>query len=263
MTAKIAGFLSRAQLGLRAPRSVSHNINPERGGCTKHYGGPGSAPKSHPDCLKRWRAWQDYHMDGHGWVDIAYTAGYCNHGYIFAGRGYGVRTAAQGTDVGNQTAYAFVWIGGDRDNPTRAALDALDWLVVDARKNGSAGKLFNNHRDWHSTGCPGDYLARYGGDFQLPVKADLPKPPAAKRAFPLPADEYYGSKFSDAKNHSGYFDKDKPAIRLIQKRLLITQDGDFGDNTATAVSLWQRAHNIKPAVYGRVDSTTWRYLFNG
>lgn len=263
MSPKITGFLSRSELKMRLPRSVSYNINPERGGSTKHYGGSGSAPIKHEDCLKRWLSWQNYHMDGHGWVDIAYTAGYCNHGYVFAGRGYGVRTAAQGTDIGNQTAYAFVWIGGDVDNPTRAALDALDWLIVDARAHGKAGKLFNNHRDWHSTGCPGDYLAKYAGDFLLPNKADLPSPTSAKRAWPLPRDEYYGPNFSEAKNHSGYFDRDKPAIVAIQRRLGITQDGNFGPMTAQAVASWQRKQGIKAAVYGRVDSTTWGYLFNG
>ena len=263
MAPKIAGFLSRKDLGLRAPRSISNNINPEQGGCTKHYGGPGSAPVNHEDCIKRWRAWQDYHMDGHGWVDIAYTAGYCNHGYVFAGRGYGVRTAAQGTDIGNQTAYAFVWIGGDKDNPSHAALDALDWLVVDARLHGSAGKLFNNHRDWHTTGCPGDYLAAFKGNFDLPIKSQLPRSPATKRAWPLKDDEYYGPNFSQAKNHSGYFDRDKPAIMAIQKRVGIPADGSYGPVTAQAVTVWQRRQGIKAAVFGRVDKTTWSYMFSG
>lgn len=161
MTAKIAGFISRADWGARAPRSVSRNITPGRGGCTKHYGGPPPTIRTHSDCVRTWKGWQNYHMDTHGWVDIAYTAGFCQHGYVLAGRGYGIRTAANGTNTSNQNYYAFTWIGGEGQTPTRAALDALDWLILDARKNGGAGLDIKNHRDQNKTACPGNPLAAY------------------------------------------------------------------------------------------------------
>jgi hypothetical protein len=157
------GHHSRADLGLRAPRSRSTNITPERGGCTRHYGGTKlgvTATTSHDVCRRVWKNWQNYHMDVHGWADIAYTAGYCQHGYSFAGRGLRVRTGANGTDAGNQSFYAFTFIGGEGDVPTVDALDALDWLVRNARADG-AGSIFNNHSDHKATSCAGSFLRTY------------------------------------------------------------------------------------------------------
>jgi hypothetical protein len=100
-------------------------------------------------------------MDGHGWVDIAYTSGYCNHGYVLAGRGYGVRTAANGTNDSNQNYYAFVWVGGGSAKPNQTALNALEWLIGDARKHGDAGNKVKPHSLFHSTACPGDTIRNY------------------------------------------------------------------------------------------------------
>lgn len=160
MTAQIAGKLSRAELGLRAPRSRSLNIRPDQGGSTLHWGGPGSVIRSHETCKEVWRGWQDFHMGPErGWVDIAYTMGFCQHGYAFAGRGYGVRTAAQGTNLGNDVSYAFCHINEEGHPPTPAALSAAAWLIEDARRNGGAGLRAWAHWDWHQTDCPGTVLA--------------------------------------------------------------------------------------------------------
>lgn len=166
MTAQIAGFVTRAQAGLRSPRSVSRNIDPERGGVGVHYGGPRQAaaePRAdHALCTRTWRAWQAYHMDTHGWSDIAYTGGFCNHGFAYAGRGVGIRTAANGTNSGNQYFYAATWIGGEGQTPTAQALDAADWWITTLR-SGGAGSLVKPHRWFKSTGCPGDPLVGYAG----------------------------------------------------------------------------------------------------
>lgn len=158
MSARIVGFVTRADAKLRPPRSVSRNITPENGGAAAHYGGPAQSLRSHAACVARWRDWQTFHMDTHGWVDIAYTGGYCDHGYAFAGRGLGIRTAANGTNTGNQSYYAFVWLGGEGETPTRKALDALAWWVVQARDHG-AGKRVRPHRVFTGTKCPGSYVA--------------------------------------------------------------------------------------------------------
>lgn len=165
MTAQIKGFVTRAEAELRQPKSYSRNITPSTGGVAGHYGGPkqpAAEPGAiHATCIRTWQRWQDYHMDTHGWADIAYTGGFCNHGYAFAGRGAGVRTAANGTNYGNQYFYAATWIGGEGQTPTREALDAFEWWVHELRTKGSAGTATKPHNHFKSTGCPGDPVKRH------------------------------------------------------------------------------------------------------
>lgn len=160
--ASIAGFRSRAQLGMRNPRSRSTNITPQHGGIVVHWGGPGQNLGSHSRCEQIWRGWQNYHMDTHGWVDIAYTAAFCNHGYVLAGRGYGTRTAANGTNHGNQNYYAFVWIGGSGNSIASKAISALEWLINDARSKGT-GKRVRPHKEFTGSSCPGSRLINEAG----------------------------------------------------------------------------------------------------
>jgi hypothetical protein len=97
-------------------------------------------------------------MDSNGWADLAYTGGFCQHGYALAGRGFGVRTAANGTNAGNQNFYAFCWVGGGADIPTTAALNALEWWIKEARDHGSAGDRVAAHKAFYATSCPGGIL---------------------------------------------------------------------------------------------------------
>lgn len=188
MTAHAVGFVTREACGLRKPRSVSKKIHPASGGVAVHYGGPAVLTPNHLACLHVWRGWQDFHMDGHGWVDIAYTMGYCQHGYVFAGRGAGVRTAAQGTNDGNDRFYAAVWLGGAGQVPTPRALNALEWCIAELRRAGGAGLAVEPHSSFHTTECPGDplraFVHKIDGKSLTPVP---PTPPVAKpKTSPIP-----------------------------------------------------------------------------
>jgi len=160
MVARIEGFRTRAQLGMRPPRSFSDNIDPSQGGAAGHWGGPRQNIGSHVRCEQIWRSWQNYHMDTHRWVDLAYNGGYCNHGIALAGRGHGIRSAANGTNVGNFRYHAYVWIGGQGESPNRQALDALEWWILQGRKAG-AGRRCVPHRIFTGTSCPGNAIARH------------------------------------------------------------------------------------------------------
>lgn len=187
MTAQIVGFVTREEAGLVPPTSRSTNINPEDGGVAIHYGGPaqrGANPgDDHALCIQTWKFWQKFHMDK-DWADIAYTMGFCNHGYVFAGRGAGYRTAGQGTNDGNDRFYACVWIGGDGQTPTQLAYDAADWCVLTLRHTG-AGMEVRPHQYFKSTACPGSsglvtYAARRNGRVitkPAPPPTDPPKDP--------------------------------------------------------------------------------------
>jgi hypothetical protein len=188
MVAEIAGFRTRAQCKLRKPRSFSTNITPRTGGAAVHWGGPRQPLGSHAQCESIWRAWQNYHMDHHGWVDIAYTAAFCNHGYVLAGRGYGVRTAANGTNHGNQYYYAFVWIGGSGNSITQAAINALEWIIMNSRSVDNAGTRVQPHRDFTGTECPGNILLTHARrlDNQLISPPSPPLPPSEPEPEPEP-----------------------------------------------------------------------------
>ena len=153
LTAGAVPIISRAQWGARPPKSVSHNITPETGGCALHYEGPKMGAFPHTSCATKVRGIQAFHMDQRGWADIAYNAMVCPHGYMFEARGGNVRSAAQGTNDGNQRYYAIcgLWGAGDAftDEAKRAYQFTIDLLRFVAR----AGKDVQPHRHFHSTAC--------------------------------------------------------------------------------------------------------------
>jgi hypothetical protein len=158
-------FVTRAEWGAKAPTSVSRNVTARH--LTAHYAGPSPwqhGNMDHSRCAGIWRGFQQFHMGARGWSDIAYTSGVCPHGYRYEGRGPGVRTAANGTNAGNQLAYATCYIAGDNDPLTddakRAFLDEALRLAVPLNKV---------HSDWKPTGCPGVPLRAW-------VKAGAPAP---------------------------------------------------------------------------------------
>lgn len=264
MTARIAGFITRADAGLRSPKSASKNITPERGGSAPHYGGlrqSAAEPDSdHARCIETWRNWQKYHMDTKSWVDIAYTGGFCNHGYAFAGRGIGVRTAANGTNVGNQNFYAVTWIGGEGQTPTQEAYDAADWWITQLRKSG-AGTAVKPHRFFKSTGCPGDPLVGYatsrdGKDIPTTDVSDPSPSQPAPKPQPTSGDDLVfpvlkvGSRGQQVRNLQGLLH----AAGRNPGRI----DGVYGETTRRVVSEYQRAAGL--TVDGMAGTNTFRTL---
>lgn len=111
----------------------------------------------HSMCDDKVRGIQDYHMDAKGWDDVAYSAIACPHGYLYECRWLGHRTAANGTEVGNDTAYAICYLGGEGDPFTEQAKVAIR-AGADYLDSHGAGPNRNGHRDWKNTECPGDTI---------------------------------------------------------------------------------------------------------
>ena len=194
------GFVTRAQAGLVRPRSFSRNITPQRGGCAIHWGGPNQKLGAHSRCLEVWRSWQRYHMKKHNWVDIAYTLGFCIHGYAFAGRGFNVRTAAQGTTDGNNRFYAIVFIGGEGDTVTVDAINAMRWCINEARTKGNAGLEVRRHSEFTDTSCPGVVLGREAARLHnKPIPKPTPVPPPKPEPEPEPKDWFTMATEEDLK----------------------------------------------------------------
>jgi len=143
-------FVSRAEWGARWASS-STSITPV--GVAVHWEGPHMGTPTHDRCAGIVRGFQAFHMDTNGWADIAYSAVVCPHGYVFEGRGRGHRTAANGSNDGNQRFYAVCFMGGEGDVFTDEARDgindAIDWL---------GGGQITGHRDHTDTACPGDEI---------------------------------------------------------------------------------------------------------
>ncbi len=287
MVARITRFYTRAELGMRAPKSVSYNIDPEDGGAAIHYGGggPNPPPLTFAAAKRIWLGWQAFHMNGNGWVDIAYTAGFDNLGNVYAGRGLGVRTAANGSNLGNNGFHAFVWIGGGSAVPSAAALDAADWLIKYGRDKGKAGMAVKPHLKFTGTSCPGKIFVPYAASrdgklITLPTSPSVPTVPlnpylSANPAFPLAVGHWYGRDDGTPLSHSGARVADRDEIIKIQRVLntysksrgwttVLPLDGRFGPKTETICKSWQyatRAKHIDGIFNGKFGRNSWNVAF--
>lgn len=149
-------LVTRGEWGARQARSIT-GLDPTYGS-TGHWEGPHMGVFPHESCAAKVRGIQGFHMDARGWQDIAYTYVVCPHGFVFEGRGIGVRTAANGTNVGNSTAYAVCYLGGEGDGFTAAGARAMRAAFDRLDGPGRAGPGRNGHRDWKSTACPGNEI---------------------------------------------------------------------------------------------------------
>lgn len=230
------GFRTREQLGLRPPKSRSTNVRPQDGGVAVHWGGTGNTPAEHAGCEERWRAWQAYHMDTKRWADIAYNFGWCQHGYVLAGRGYGVRSAAQGTDDGNDRYMAAVFVGGQDGPPAGGdAFDALEWVIAECRRLG-AGLDVRPHSEFHDTSCCGDHIR---GELDQYDGRPVPYPPG-------PTTEEDGMKATDKVTYNG-----------AAAQLLGVADGHeltYEDNQAYQHALADATYNLARAAAERDEA---------
>lgn len=148
-------------------------------GTTVHWEGPGMGLFPHHQCASKVRVIQNFHMDQRGWSDIAYHAVVCPHGVVFEGRWIGVRGGANGTTVGNNTAYAVCYLSGKGDPFTEDAKVAYVSVIEHFVNVGGAGPGVNCHRDWKPTECPGDAICAW-------VKAGRPVDLPGQPVVPLP-----------------------------------------------------------------------------
>lgn len=87
-----------------------------------------------------------------------------------------------------------------------------------------------------------------------------PKPsPSKSDPFPLPKGHFYYTEDRRNTVHSGYYAKDRPAIRKIQKKVGTNVDGGYGGKTKAAVMRWQRSNGLKAD--GAVGANTWAKMF--
>ena len=141
-------------------------------GIAIHYSAAfGDEPEDHSTCAAVVRGIQSYHMSeavdgGKGpWWDIAYSFLVCRHGYVFEGRGWEKRTAAQGARDGNDHYLAACFLGSDRagrDDVTSKGRQAYSELINVAQSSVFHKQLdVKPHSFFDATECPGDELRAY------------------------------------------------------------------------------------------------------
>ncbi|WP_420733187.1 peptidoglycan-binding domain-containing protein [Brevibacterium luteolum] len=118
-----------------------------------------------------------------------------------------------------------------------------------------AVKAFQKKHDLSADGIVGPKTwAKINGEGE---KKPAPKPKGTP--YPLPKGHFYYTE--DKRNivHSGYWEKDRPAIRKIQRKVGTGVDGGYGAKTKSAVAAWQKKNGLKAD--GAVGPATWRKMF--
>jgi hypothetical protein len=133
-------------------------------GVAVHYTGMNAdEQRLHRNCAARLRAIQRFHMEEQGWLDIAYNHVFCGHGFVFVGRGFGARSAANGTADSNDRYFAVCFLGDDsagRADVTAEGRRALRQLIREYRRRYRLARQVRPHSDFYATACPGDELRR-------------------------------------------------------------------------------------------------------
>lgn len=176
----VTTFESRAVVGLAPPESRPRIPGPVTS-VTIHWNGPAVKIRpehAHSMCREFWRGVQRFHMRTRGWADIAYTVGVCQHGIVMAGRGIGVRTAANGTNQGNSTSYAIYGLIGEGETPS----DAMKHAILDAAKALGQSRL-RPHDFWKATGCPGSLKSWVVAGAPRPSSGTTPTDPEEDDVF--------------------------------------------------------------------------------
>jgi peptidoglycan hydrolase-like protein with peptidoglycan-binding domain len=252
-------LVTRAEWGAQPPKQAWTYVVGTRG-VKVHYEGapvPTDLPAHHEWCAGRVRDIQAAHMSDptEGWIDIAYNAVICPHGYVFEGRGPHHETGANGNQPLNLAHYAVCGMVGDSgltqptDDMLNGLRDAIDWL----RQQGGAGGEILGHRDGYPTDCPGDPLYAW-------VRAGAPRPGGSG------AGGGGTGSASGAPSWPGEYlvVQDPPLhddnVRIWQQRMAdrgwsIAVDGWYGDRSAAVCRQFQQEHDLQAD--GVVGPVTW------
>jgi hypothetical protein len=164
----------RAEWGARPGRGTPLPMSRSCRGLVVHWPGTTKPVRDVPAAL---RGWQNYHMDHHGWSDVAYQVAVDQAGEVWELRGFGWRSAANGNAVLNATYGAVLAVLAEREEPSPAMLAGLRAVVADWRRLHPLARSVLGHGEVRPLGtdCPGPALTRL-----LAVKAlDPPAAPAA------------------------------------------------------------------------------------
>lgn len=264
-----ASVITTDQWGARSPRNAPFPRTIPRFVVIHHTATPNPPTefsKSSLDGTKSFaRRIQGWHMDDNGWSDSGHNFLNTTAGVLLEGRHGSLSAVKQGLCI--RSAHAAQdpgkLAGGNQSpgienegtfNSHPMGKEQWDSLVVLCESLCSSCSIppanIRGHRDFSNTDCPGDWL--YG---QL---ARLRKEVAIKLSLPIPKSEVaQGSRAIDLE-----FGSEGPEVLLLQERLRErgfspgASDGDFGDNTRSAVVAFQKSLGLKPdGIVGKITRT--------
>lgn len=145
---------SREAWGARPARTDSMRAHTPKRLTVHHAGTQGGTTGS-----AQFRGWQNWHMDGQGWGDIAYHVLIGIDGMVYEGR-----DRAYEGDTGtvyDTTGHFLVVVEGnfDFDRPTVAQVESLTRVLAWASEEYAISpSTISGHRDHAATSCPGTHL---------------------------------------------------------------------------------------------------------
>ncbi|MEV4557211.1 peptidoglycan-binding domain-containing protein [Kitasatospora sp. NPDC049285] len=253
-------LITRDQWGARPPKAQFTQISGTQG-VKIHYEGTAvpstlADPDQHGRCAARMRDLQASHQANtqEKYIDLAYSAVVCPHGFVFEGRGPGHLQAANGPGL-NSAHYSVCAMLGDEGltAPTTAQLgglrDAIEWL----RSAGGAGSEIKGHRDGYATDCPGEPLYRW-------VQAGAPRPDGTSTA-PAPVTPPPAAGWAPAwpgrylRNGSSGSDVRTWQQQMAQRGWAISVDGQFGPQSERIARAFQQEKGLQ--VDGVIGPVTW------
>lgn len=153
-------YLPRSAWNARTPNPGPGDLTVSRvEGMVIHWPGMGDARKAtQAQVASALRGWQDYHMDGRGWSDIAYQVAVDQAGRAWTLRGLRTQSGANGDNDVNERFGAILLVLGTGEHPSPAMLATTRGVIADARAiypNCDEIKPHSAVRP-EPTDCPGD-----------------------------------------------------------------------------------------------------------
>lgn len=199
------------------------------------------------------RGWQNYHMDGRGWSDIAYLVAVDQAGRAWTLRGLNNRSGANGDGTVNRKYGACLLILGPGEEPSAAMIKTAKGVHADFKKRFSKSRVRPyGHQEVRAktasggvtTDCPGPkaLAAIHAGKLDAGTVSVPPvvptKPPTKPGINPvsLSALQYH------AKNGTGKYSPASSAavVNGVKTRLVGLGCGSAANSFRTCYREWQR-----------------------
>lgn len=148
----------RSEWGARAARGGPGALDRrEVIGVALHWPAMSKPLRTVPEVMSALRAWQDYHMDTHGWSDIAYQVAFDQAGNTYRLRGMRTQSGANGDGPVNEAYGAFLLILAPGEQPSEAMLHAVRRRIRAHRRIFPNSNRVRGHNEVRpeATACPG------------------------------------------------------------------------------------------------------------